>query len=302
MYQINPPEINFENIGIWIATSGLKILIIFILAFVASRFLGIATRYLTTRIKRLNNVDNSELDKRTATISNVVHNAGLAVIVITALLMILHELTIDVTPMLASVGIVGLALGLGAQTLVQDIIGGIIILVEGQFQVGDMVELQGKTGMVEDMTLRVTSVRDFQGDLHIIPNGEIRLVTNKGREWSRAIVDVNIFHEEDIAQAVGALEEIGRWAYENEEVRRVLLEQPTVLGVEAVEDGKIRLRLVVKTIATEQWGVQRRLRRRVQETFTQHGIRLALPRREIMMVGGSSNMDETDETDLSGLN
>lgn len=294
MYQITPPQIDFEAFGLWLVTSGLQILIILVLAFVAARFLAVATRYLTNRIKQLDDIDGSEMDKRTTTIFNVVHNAGLIIIVTTAVLMILNELTIDITPMLASVGIVGLALGLGAQTLVKDILGGIFILVEGQYQVGDVVELQGKAGVVEDLTLRVTSVRDFQGDLHIIPNGDIRLVTNKGRDWSRAIVDVSIIQEEDIERAVAALEEIGRLSAENEEIGRLLLEAPTVLGVEALEDGRTRLRLVVKTIANEQWGVQRYLRRRIQESFTAQGIQLALPRREIFMVNQNSSAEGAD--------
>jgi small conductance mechanosensitive channel len=294
MFQINPPEIDFENLGLWLVTSGLQILLILILAAVAARLLSVGTRYLTNRIKRLDDVDGSDLDKRTDTIFNVVHNAGLAIILITTTLMVLDELTIDITPMLASVGIVGLALGLGAQTLVKDIIGGIFILMEGQYRVGDVVELQGKTGVVEDLTLRVTSVRDFQGDLHMIPNGDIRLVTNKGRDWSRAIVDVSIAYEEDIDRAVTTLEEIGRHAAEDSEVGRVFLEQPTVTGVEGIEDGQIRLRLIVKTVANEQWDVQRFLRRRIQEVFGQEGIKLAMPRREVWMVDKNSSTEDPD--------
>jgi small conductance mechanosensitive channel len=294
MYQIEPPEIDFEGLGRWFVSSGLQILLILILAAVAARLLSVGTRYLTNRIKRLDDVDGSDLDKRTDTIFNVVHNAGLAIILITTTLMVLDELSIDITPMLASVGIVGLALGLGAQTLVKDIIGGIFILMEGQYRVGDVVELQGKTGVVEDLTLRVTSVRDFQGDLHMIPNGDIRLVTNKGRDWSRAIVDVSIAYEEDIDRAVTTLEEIGRHAAEDSEVGRVFLEQPTVTGVEGIEDGQIRLRLIVKTVANEQWGVQRFLRRRIQEVFGQEGIKLAMPRREVWMVEKNSSTEETD--------
>jgi small conductance mechanosensitive channel len=156
------------------------------------------------------------------------------------------------------------------------------------------VELQGKTGVVEDLTLRVTSVRDFQGDLHMIPNGDIRLVTNKGRDWSRAIVDVSIAYEEDIDRAVTTLEEIGRHAAEDSEVGRVFLEQPTVTGVEGIEDGQIRLRLIVKTVANEQWDVQRFLRRRIQEVFGQEGIKLAMPRREVWMVDKNSSTEDPD--------
>jgi small conductance mechanosensitive channel len=128
----------------------------------------------------------------------------------------------------------------------------------------------------------------------MIPNGDIRLVTNKGRDWSRAIVDVSIAYEEDIERAITTLDEIGRRAAEDSEVGRVFLEQPTVTGVEGIEDGQIRLRLIVKTVANEQWGVQRFLRRRIQEVFGQEGIKLAMPRREVWMVEKNSSTEETD--------
>lgn len=288
------PEIDFELLGGWLITSGLKILFIILLSFVAARFLGMITKYLGRRIKQLDDVDGSELDKRTETIFSVVHNSGVAIIAITAVLMILDELTLDITPVLASVGVVGLALGLGAQTLVKDIIGGIFILIEGHFQVGDMVELNGKTGTVEEMTLRVTSVRDFRGDLHIIPNGDIRLVTNKGRDWSRAVVDINIAYEEDIERAVTALGEIGRRASEDADVGRVMLEAPIVTGVEGLENGEIQLRLIVKTIANEQWEVQRFLRRRIQEEFGKEKIKLGMPRREVVMRHSHEDEDDLD--------
>jgi small conductance mechanosensitive channel len=251
--------------------------------------LGLVTKYIGQRIKNLDDVDGSELDKRTETIFSVVHNSGIGIILITAILMILNELTIDITPVLASVGVVGIAVGLGAQTLVKDVIGGIFILLEGHYQVGDMVELEGKTGTVEEMTLRVTSVRDYKGDLHIIPNGDIRLVTNKGRDWSRAVVDISIAYEEDIDQAVKLLETIGRQAAEDSEFGRLMLEAPEVTGVEGLEEGVTRLRLIVKTIANEQWGVQRFLRRRIQEGFAEYGIKLAMPRREVWMVDQSKD-------------
>jgi small conductance mechanosensitive channel len=292
MYQINLQEIDFEILGRWFVTSGLKILLIIFLAFLSVRFLGTITSYFGRRIKQLDDVDGSELDKRTETIFSVVHNSGVGIILITAILMVLNELTIDITPVLASVGVVGLALGLGAQTLVKDIIGGIFVLVEGHYRVGDMVELNGKTGTVEELTLRVTCVRDFRGDLHIIPNGDIRLVTNKGRDWSRAVVDISIAYEEDIDRAIIALNEIGRRAAEDAEFGRVMLEAPIVTGVEGLEDGEIRLRLIVKTIANEQWPVQRFLRQRIQEGFSKIGIKLATPRREVLLVDQTRTRSE----------
>ncbi len=293
--------LNFSNfdpdlIKVWIATTGIQILIIVLLSVIAYWLLSAASRHLSNRIKKLDDEEGSALDKRTETISRLIRSAGLVLILITALLMILDQLGIAIGPILASVGLLSLAIGLGAQTLVKDIIGGIFIVMEDQYHIDEVIEFDGRIGTVEDITLRITKVRDFKGYLHIVPNGEIRLVTNRTRGWSRAVLDVGITYETNLEQALSALEKIGHTAKNDPEVGPLLIEEPQVTGVEDLGDWQIRLRLIVKTEPNEHWAVQRYMRRLVREQFPEEGITIASPRQEVVVLGlGNQVLDGAKE-------
>ncbi|HID53732.1 MAG TPA: mechanosensitive ion channel family protein [Anaerolineae bacterium] len=239
---------------------------------------------IASRIQALDDEEGSDLDKRTATISRVLKSSGVIVILGTSLLMILTELGIPVAPMLASVGVFSLAAGMGAKTLVQDMISGLFVLIENQYTIDDVVEIGGVRGVVEKMTLRVTVVRDVAGTVHIIPNGEIRQVSNMTPDWSRAIVDVGITYDDDVDKAIRVLQEIGARAAEDEAVKDKLLEPAVVTGVEGLDDWSIRLRLMVKTKPGEQWNVQRWLRRQIRLVFAEEGVELAFPRQDVKLV------------------
>jgi len=279
---------DIDSITTWATHSGVRILITIVIAFIAYRLLGVLTRYLSRQIQELDDEEGSDLDKRTGTIFRVVHSSGTVLIVGTALLMILSELGVSITPVLASVGVVGLAFGLGAQTLVSDVISGLFILVENQYTVGDTVELAGIIGTVEQMTLRVTIIRDLYGALHFVPNGEIRIVGNRSRDWSRAIVDVGITYQDDVDLALQTLKEIGQAMVEDESQGSLLVEEPAITGVEGLDDWAIRLRIMVKTEPGEHWGIQRYLRRQIHLVFTEKGIDLAFPRQDIMLLSADS--------------
>lgn len=274
-----------EQVLAWLREHGLAILLILLVAVVAYYLVGILTRAISRRIQALDKVEDSERDRRTKTIFRVIHSTGVVIIVSTALMMILTELGIAITPVLASVGFVGLAFGLGAQTLVKDMIAGLFILIENQYTVGDVVQIGGITGDVEKMTLRATELRDVTGTVHVIPNGEIRIVANKSRDWSRAIVDVNVTYEEDVDTAVQTLQEIGEAMSANESISMLLLEPALVTGVEGLDQWAVRLRLMVKTLPTAQFEVQRYLHRQIRLVFAEKGIELAIPRQDVMIVG-----------------
>lgn len=271
----------------WFVEHGLAVLGTIFLAALAYWLLGIVTRALSRRIQQLDNEEDSELDKRTETIFRVVRSTGIVLILGTAVLMILTELGVSVTPVLASVGFAGLALGLGAQTLVGDIISGLFILIENQYTVGDAIEINGLAGSVEEMTLRATMVRDLYGTLHIIPNGEIRVVSNKSRDWSRAVIDVGITYDADVDTAVATLQEIGQEMMTDAVVSLMLLETPLVTGVEGLDDWAVRLRIMVKTTPGEQWAVQRYIRRQVRLVFAEKGIEIAFPRQDVLVLPSS---------------
>jgi len=175
------------------------------------------------------------------------------------------------------------AVGLGAQTLIKDIIGGFFILLENQFSVGDSIQVGNIGGSVEKVTLRATFLRDLEGTLHVIPNGEMRIVSNLTKDWSRAMVDLGVAYEEDIGRVVAALAKIGQDLYQDEEFASLLLEEPTVSGVEALGDWAVTMRIAVKTKPGKQWDVARELRRRIKESFEQEGIEMPYPRQEVLM-------------------
>lgn len=267
------------------AVHGVRILLILLLAYVTTLALRVLSRYAIRRLQAMDGVQGSDFDRRVETVFMVVKKATYVLIVVIAALMILEELGVDIRPLLASLGIVGLAIGLGAQTLFKDVISGIFILAENHYQVGDVVEIGNKMGTVERMSLRVTRVRDVYGIVHIIPNGEIRTVANRTREWSRAIIDLGITYEDDVELAMQTLEEVGATLIEDEEIGPLLLESPVVLGIEALEDWQVRLRLMVKTLPNQHLPVQRALRRRIQRAFAEKGISLATPRQEVVLLG-----------------
>lgn len=268
----------------WVLDHGVRILLILVLAVLAYRLFYVIGRRLARRMQELDGIESSEQDRRIETIFRLVANTGLVVVITAATLTILGELEIDIGPLLASVGIVGLALGLGAQTLVKDIIGGLFIFVENSYTVGDVVEIAGYAGVVEEMTLRTTALRDLNGTLHIVPNGEIRAVSNRSRDWSRAVVEVGVTYEAQVAEAEAALEEAGRRLAAHPEVAPLLLEEPSVTGIEGLEDWQIRLRILAKTRPGKQFDVERELRRIIRATFSERGLAIASPRQEIVLI------------------
>lgn len=272
-------------LGRWMWEHGTRIILILLLSLVVYRLFYLIARRLKKRVQAMDEVEGSAMDMRAETLFDVVTNAAAVAIVTAATLTILQELEVEIGPLLASVGIVGLALGLGAQTLVKDVISGFFILVENQYIVGDLVELVGITGTVEVVTLRVTHVRDVEGVLHIIPNGEIRTVSNRSRDWSRAIVDVGITYEDDVETALATLREIGEKLVADEEMKPLLVDEPTVTGIEGLEDWQVRLRMMVKTQPTQHLDVQRYLRQQIRDVFPERGLTLASPRQEIVVVG-----------------
>jgi moderate conductance mechanosensitive channel len=190
---------------------------------------------------------------------------------------VLRVLGVDPTPIIAGAGVVGLAVGFGAQTLVKDVISGFFLLFEGLIAVGDVVSFGNSAGVVEEVGLRVTKYRTFAGELWVIPNGEIRAFGNSNRQWMRAVVAVGVAYEQDINKAMRILDEVGKaWADEH---RGVVLEPPQVQGILSFDESSIGLRLAVKVRPSEQGAAELELRRRIKEAFDREGVEIPTPRR-----------------------
>jgi small conductance mechanosensitive channel len=224
----------------------------------------------------------SEARKRANTLGNILRHAFLIILTFIAVLMILGELGIQLGPLLATAGIGALAIGFGAQSLVKDVISGFFIILENQYRIGDAIEVAGVSGLVESVSLRKTVLRDLQGKVHIIPNGEIKVVSNLSKEWSRSVLDLGISYREDIDQVVELLIQIGKELESEERFKSAILESLQILGIEKFDESQMVIRMMVKTAPLKQWDVGRELRRRIKIRFDEKGIQLPYPHRVLL--------------------
>ncbi|MDB4947414.1 MAG: rane protein of unknown function [Gemmatimonadetes bacterium] len=252
-------------------------------------------RLLLKRIERSIGEPDGTLtahEQRARTLVGLVRSFGMVVVVVLVLFMVLGALGIDVGPLLAGAGVVGLAVSFGAQSLVKDIISGLFILFENQFGVGDVIRLDAVvSGVVERMTLRMVALRDTYGVLHIVPNGEIKRVSNLTRTWARAVIDVTVAFDQDVDRVTAALRAVGRDLAADPAWGPLLLEEVTVPGVEAFTDGGVVVRLMAKTLPLKQWDVARELRRRIKYRFDAEGIEVPSKQSTLVLsAGGAANV------------
>ncbi|GAB2444832.1 mechanosensitive ion channel [Nocardioides hungaricus] len=193
--------------------------------------------------------------------------------------MVLSELGVNIAPIIASAGILGIALGFGAQSLVRDFLSGVFMMFEDQYGVGDVIDLGEASGTVEAVSLRVTRLRDLNGTVWYVPNGAVVRVGNMSQNWARAVVDVNVGYDEDLVRVQRVLREVAHDLWEDEEFKDVIIEEPEVTGVELFTPDAITLRVLLKTAPMEQWAVARALRQRIKARFDHEGIEIPLPQR-----------------------
>jgi small conductance mechanosensitive channel len=227
-------------------------------------------------------------EQRTRTLVSLLRSMGRVVIWVVTLFMVLGALGLQLGPLLAGAGVVGLAVSFGAQSLVKDVISGLFILMENQFGVGDVVRLEGVSGAVESMTLRVVVLRDVHGVVHVVPNGEIKKVSNLTRGWARVVLDVVVAHKEDPDAVMAVMLDEGRRLYEDPRWRPLILEDPKVPGIESFGEHGVTIRVLVKTLPLKQWDVARELRRRLKVRFDQEKIDLPSPSQTMYWGEGQS--------------
>jgi len=269
----------FKTITTWLTTSGIKIvgiLISLIILFQMSKWI---VRWMEKFVSEKDSLQASEAKKRAHTLGNTLRHTLLIAISFIAVLMILGELGIQLGPLLATAGIGAVAIGFGAQSLVKDVISGFFIILENQYRIGDVIEVSGVSGLVESVSLRKTVLRDLEGRVHTIPNGEIKIVSNLSKEWSRSVLDVGISYREDVDQVIDLLSQIGRELEAEEPYKSAILEPLQILGVERFGESQLVIRLMVKTVPLKQWDVGRELRRRIKNRFDEKGIQIPVPHR-----------------------
>jgi moderate conductance mechanosensitive channel len=253
-------------------SSIVSIVVIVVVALIVLRLLRSAVQRVVARVLDRQDQSQRELRQKAQTLANVIESAGRLVVFILAGIMILGKLGLDIAPLIASAGVAGLAIGLGAQSLIRDTINGFFILFENQFAVGDAVRIGESSGSVEEVNLRRTVLRSVNGAAIIIPNGEVRVVQNLSKGWSRAVIDVTVAADTDAGVVIDLLHSLLDHAQDDPLFGAQVLEPPEILGVTAIDLTGVTFRVLVKTLPLQQWPVERELRRRIWQAFREHGI------------------------------
>jgi small conductance mechanosensitive channel len=259
---------------------GAKILVLWVGAVVAWALV----RVISDRIvASADDGDDSRLtyhEKRAQTIAQLLRGVGRIVILIFTVVLTLNQF-VDITPLLGGAGILALAVSFGSQSLVKDVISGFFVLMENQFAVGDVIEVAGKTGAVEKMSLRVVMLRDLEGVLHIVPNGQITTVSNKTRGWSRAVVDIGVAYDADVDAVLAILRDEAEQFGKAVEWQTRLDGMPEVVGVQSLGDNAVGIRVMLRTQPGSQWEAGREFRRRAKIRLDREGVEIPFPQRTV---------------------
>jgi len=215
--------------------------------------------------------------QRAATIGTLLRSIVSGVIVAIVVMMVLSEVGVDIAPLIASAGILGVALGFGAQSLVKDFLSGIFMIFEDQYGVGDIVNLGEASGTVEAVGLRVTRLRDVDGTVWYVRNGEILRVGNQSQNWARSVLDIAVGYKEDVTRVRRILKEVAHDLWEDKDYRDLIIEEPEVWGVQSLGPDSVVVRVTLKTMPQQQWNVSREMRERVKLRFDEEGIQMPQP-------------------------
>lgn len=259
----------------WFATAG-RILAIVAIAWIASWLLRRLIRILRTRVtSRLQ--DDPEAARRADTLWRVLRHLVAVVITILAALLVLGEVGVSVAPLLGAAGVAGIAIGFGAQSLVKDYFTGIFLLIENQIRTGDVVKVAGHGGVVEEVTLRFVRLRDYDGNVHFVPNGKIETVVNLTRGFAFAVVDVGVAYQEDVDQVIAVMREVGAEMRADPALARNILDDIDIAGVERWDDSAVVIRCRFRVVALQQWAVRRAFLGRLKKAFDARGIEIPFP-------------------------
>lgn len=264
-----------------------EILLIALLAFGGYRLLKVLTGRLQREIDEPDLVRKRLREQRAQTVASLLNNVGLITITGIALLMVL-AIFIEIGPLLAGVGVLGLAVSFGAQSLVKDLISGVFMLVEGQFAVGDVVRVKDTAGLVEKITLRTLVLRDINGVVHIIPNGTVDTLSNLTKSWSRAVLEIGVAYKEDVDRVMEVMLEEAIKLSKDPDWEPLIVEEPTIPGVERFDDSAVTIRAMFKTLPLKQWDVARQYRRRIKKRFDDEGIEIPFPHRTLYWGAGEN--------------
>lgn len=256
-----------------------KIMVLLILFFIILKIYRFAIRKIRSfMISRADKSKGSiESEKRINTLIGIISKTGAVTLWMIFIMMLLNAAGIEIAPILAGAGIVGLAVGFGAQTLVKDIITGFFILLEDQIRVGDIAIINGFTGTVEEMQLRTIILRDASGVVHIFETGQITTMANITKEWSALLIDIGIAYKEDYDKVTAIMEEVGKNLYNDVKYKDRFIEPIEIFGLDRFDNSAVIIRVRIKTLPHEQWAIGREYRRRIKYAFDEKGIEIPFP-------------------------
>ena len=269
-------RITSDRVTDWLVTHGLRIVVIvaFIIV-VFAVFRAVVPHVVEATVRRqMAGRPEEETSKRAKTLLNAVLRTAEVVLAIIALLMVLPELSVNIGALLAGVGIAGIAIGFGAQTLVRDTLNGLFILIENQYGIGDVITVAGISGRVEEVNLRRTVLRDLDGTVHSVPNSEIRVASNHTREWSGVNMDVTVAYGADLDKATAVIDRVGKELAADPQYADLITQPPHVVRVDAFKDSGVSLKVLGVTRPIRQWEVMGELRKRLKKAFEEERIDL----------------------------
>jgi small conductance mechanosensitive channel len=269
--------VHLRTLATWTFESGLKVTLIVLIAYALVKATALLVRRFEHEMTIGTNLDALERAKRARTLGSVVRNVLTALIVGSAVLMVLRELNIDIGPVLTGAGIVGLAVGFGAQTLVRDIISGFFLILENQVRVGDVAAINGTGGMVEAINLRTIVLRDIEGAVHVFPNGAINTLANRSKDYSYYVVDVSLSYYQDPDRVAEVVTATGEEMRADPTYGPLILEPIEILGIDTFTDWSAVMKMRIKTVPQKQFDVGRELRRRLIKAFVSHEFPFPFP-------------------------
>ena len=308
----------FASASVWIVDKPLTVLIILLLAIIARRLMRRSIDHMVERIATEKKSAEEDEAARTAeegrtwdperlaakmvqlrerterasqrakTLGTLFKSIGTTVIWIVALMMLLGEFDVNLGPLIAGAGIIGVAVGFGAQSLVRDLLTGVFMLIEDQYGVGDVVDLGDAVGTVESVGLRTTRLRDISGTVWHVPNGAIARVGNMSQLWARVPLDLDVAYDTDLDAAMAIIKRVADEVWHEQGDDTTVLEEPSVVGVQAFGADAVTLRVMVKTEASEQWATARLLRKRIKQAFDEAGIEIPFPQRTVWVRSGET--------------
>jgi small-conductance mechanosensitive channel len=281
-------SLNLPSVPEWLdlAVTLSKVSLIIVLAWL---LFGVAKRLIRLSHVRLRaREEGPEELRRIDTLERVFTYALTVIVSVIVVMLVLSEFGISIAPLLATAGVAGLAIGFGAQSLVKDYFTGFVMLIENQIRVGDVVEVSGKAGVVQELTLRYVQLRDYEGSVHYVPNGTIVTVTNRSRGFAYAVMDTSIAYKEDIDRVYAVMQQTAAELRSDPEFALLILEDLEISGVDQWAESAVIIKSRIKTMALEQWKVRRAYLRRLKFAFDRHGIEIPFPQRTVHTIPAQS--------------